>query len=779
MTKWTTPVQEFFFIERDEAYAALHRNAQGRKMIQPYVQTEQAVFKKMFPPRQTLFPGEGPLSEAQIAAIAEYEAKLFKRMYDKFRWRHHNRRSGQANFCNILAFLATDKIGRASARDEVAARLWPQKLTSQIAVASSMVNPPHFLALRKRVLATMVDALTPSENKELDDAHADHIKEHKDKIRILKAMKKDSELTITAEQQQSFRDDLEGILRPVLTSLSAVTQWAFTLYMGGKDINGKVQTASMHQGTTHRGENFPDVVANFKRDFVGPWTEFVNKYAEDLKALASDPDPTLVPQPTMLHGEGKFPSVPAPNMPQVSPSVNGAPGAMPSQPFNGTSYHQTDTANQVQYQNQYLPEENQPISSAFESPAPNYAQHDQYQNSNAVPYGSQTNGHVVQPPIVQPPLFTPDDQIEEDYDFGDLDSLDDEVNALGGQLEGSGGGLDEFDDEFDWGKVPSDPTPDQTHTAPQAHYQHEPFQHALSSQRQSFQQGSQPAYQQNSQQHHSFQQGSQPPYQQIPEQRQSFQQGWQPSYQQIPEQHQSFQQGSQPSYQQIPEQRQSFQQGLQPSYQQLPEQRQSFQQGSQPSYQQVPEQHQSFQQGLQQSHSQQGTQHSREQGSSSTGGSFYPPDYRPEPGHQELGFHFPQQKFPAAPPPAPKSVSSASHVGPPTPPSTQPQRSGPVFIAGGNKTSEPPVKKTVAKKRKTPAPKAPSADIESTDAGQPAPEKRTRKKKTDDGPSNLALSEVSQEQAGRAKRQRIVTPKAQELADEKAEKQKKKAKKDK
>ncbi|KAJ7578101.1 hypothetical protein C8J56DRAFT_898263 [Mycena floridula] len=384
MAGWVTKDEQKWFDDRQAAYNAESSKKKG-KNLKGWVQERMPQFKEEFPCRpkvEWLIAREQakvkkatgidppPFTEEQILAyVAQYEASLHDKISTKFRWPIRRRTKGTEGIGLLFSFLKAAAPARKAQKNETAAKMWGDRLKKLVKAAlkaDTIRTPGHQLHVRQTTLATMVENLNTVEAKELEDRHETDCTVFDKNIEVMKQLKEDEQFDISPEQQQRIHNDLEAIFRPLFVHLGALLQWSFSLEMGGLDINGEPQTASMHHGLTRDGRNLPETMTDFEREVMAPFTRFIHLVHHDqLYGVAAPVDNSNGP----LDIGNQLSTTPG----EVSTSSTALHVQQISQPVHS---HQIQSPQPVHLQ------QNQ-------SPQPVHLQQNQYQQEIPSPYISQ------------------------------------------------------------------------------------------------------------------------------------------------------------------------------------------------------------------------------------------------------------------------------------------------------------------------------------------------------------------------------------------------------
>ncbi|KAJ7598532.1 hypothetical protein C8J56DRAFT_881154 [Mycena floridula] len=288
---WTTKEQDQDFLGDAPKYALAVKS----KTIASFLANHGQTFLLKYPPRKTLFPAipSGvPLTPAQQESVHKYHGAFAKRHRDKFRWLYKNRRQAKS-ITDVLGFYVKNRMKRKSAKNERAALLWSGDLESRITKAMESEtdqSSQRRLVVRGKVLAKMVKGLNKTKKAELDADHKAHCAEHDAKIDLLERVQEDPSLSLTPEEEQSFRDSLKDILGPFTSQLAYLTQSRITVLVGYRDITGKIETATMHEGTTKAGLTFPKACPQYETEVIAHWTEFTRQTFEEPEPQPEEDD---------------------------------------------------------------------------------------------------------------------------------------------------------------------------------------------------------------------------------------------------------------------------------------------------------------------------------------------------------------------------------------------------------------------------------------------------------------------------------------------------------
>ncbi|KAG6810165.1 hypothetical protein H0H92_013029 [Tricholoma furcatifolium] len=271
---WTSPAQFEFLESRIASYLDAQKNCNYVLFWANLFEAWEAEFST----RTSLY-GDKPLEEfsgVETAALSTALSQKRAQLQTWFRWHASSKsRTASKQSSKLDEVLDAAVRSRLPHRSQIYAKLyWDSVLKDKVLPALTV---PGKSWARGEKMATRNKLVRDLWDQETDLTVKAAVEEHLSKLMAERQKDVKVDQTRTPEEYAEGLKELPTFLGNVLHGLRQRTGWSFSVLMGGPDpsIRGEINVASFHVGENGAGLEFGKAVANFDRDFMEPYTEFL------------------------------------------------------------------------------------------------------------------------------------------------------------------------------------------------------------------------------------------------------------------------------------------------------------------------------------------------------------------------------------------------------------------------------------------------------------------------------------------------------------------------
>ncbi|KAG1722237.1 hypothetical protein EDB19DRAFT_1916781 [Suillus lakei] len=361
-------------------------------------------WSKRFPERLEVFkdiPLDQPLTLEQSMIEMIQDLHAIKRLLEKFCNDHGSSKAGRvANSANTGAInKMLGRILKKGSGEKTTCILKPWEMYSKThymaKVKDGVMAEQFSQPVRKSSIHLIMQRTKKAFKEESEDVRAAV-------FAAVEAMKerKRAEIKEVKEQSDTVSKDIYVskitlILSQFFEELHEMTDWVFTVLMGGPDpaMGGALDISSFHVGTTKMGNRFSQTYPDFAKGIMVPYTQFVERVFSEAMVLTraqgslpSTPSSSGLPRP----------STPSSSTTAMTPSctnVSSAPTPLPA----------LNTASQIPLFNpefMFNPDDNH---SAAVPEAPNQSDVNFFSNFTPNPVDTDEDMELMQPLLSMPP----------------------------------------------------------------------------------------------------------------------------------------------------------------------------------------------------------------------------------------------------------------------------------------------------------------------------------------------------------------------------------------